>query len=179
MTPPRKTGFTLVELIAVVAIIGILASLILPALGTMRSRAESTKCLANLRQIGIALHLAASENANRFPYIETDPDQPVYPPEFDAKGLLATLEPYGLTERGVQCPTDLRTTDYFARKGSSYEWRPYVDGESLANPQYFKAFGTWPVPLSLVRIASDYEPLHQDAMNFLYADGHVRTFDKF
>lgn len=173
-----QRGFTLVELIAVIAIIAILASLLFPAIPAMMARAESTKCMSNLRQAGIALLLAAGENDNCFPYIESDPEQPVYPPEYEAKSLLATLQPYGLGEQHVQCPTDLNGANYFARKGSSYEWRPYVDGESIVDPQYYKPSGAWPVPPSRVRIATDYERIHNDGINMLYADGHVRGFDK-
>ena len=47
-------GFTLVEALVVAAVIAILASLVMPLLATGKRRAQSAKCLNNLRQLGIA-----------------------------------------------------------------------------------------------------------------------------
>lgn len=60
-------SFTLVELLVVIAVIGILAALLLPALGTAKSRGGTATCLSNLKQWGVALHLFASENHDRVP----------------------------------------------------------------------------------------------------------------
>lgn len=50
-----KQGFTLVELLAVMAIISILAALLLPAVNRARAEARIVQCKSNLRQIGMAL----------------------------------------------------------------------------------------------------------------------------
>lgn len=63
-------GFTLVELIVVVAVIAILISLLVPVLGRARSEAETVKCRANLKSLGLALNLYAQNNNQDYPVAE-------------------------------------------------------------------------------------------------------------
>jgi prepilin-type N-terminal cleavage/methylation domain-containing protein len=63
----KEKGFTLVELLVVIGIIAILIAILLPALSRARKQALRTQCASNLRQLGLALTIYASENKDAFP----------------------------------------------------------------------------------------------------------------
>lgn len=62
----KKTPFTLVEMLVVIAIISILAAILLPGIRKVMALTNMTKCKNNFRQIGMAMHMRANDHRGKF-----------------------------------------------------------------------------------------------------------------
>src|SRR5687767_11568388 len=62
-----RTGFTLVEMLAVIAIVAVLIAVLLPVLSSARRRANQVRCLASLKEIGNGFKLYAHDFEGAWP----------------------------------------------------------------------------------------------------------------
>lgn len=67
ISPRREHAFTLIELLTVIAIVGILAAILIPVVSRVRASARATECVSNLRQLSSAVTLYAQDNRGRLP----------------------------------------------------------------------------------------------------------------
>lgn len=106
----KNKAFTLIELLIVIAIIAILASMLLPALGRAREQAKKISCSGNLKQIGSGILMYASDEKGMLPpHGEVFPGNNVWQ-EYVAQNYLGVLKSsigaWSNTANPFICPSD-------------------------------------------------------------------------
>jgi len=142
----HDTGFTLLEVLVVVAVIAVLMAILLPSLKHARDAAKGIQCLSNLRQMAIASHSYANANEDLYPiayYMQMTPqlisfawdftttkDWSTTPPTTTVKaGLLWQNE--GL-ERIQQCPSFDGGHNWVADPFTGYNYNTSYIGHGAA-----------------------------------------------
>jgi prepilin-type N-terminal cleavage/methylation domain-containing protein len=155
-------AFTLIELLVVVAIIALLISILLPALGAARQQAQQTKCLANMRSLGMAAGNSLAERG-RFPLVtdETgiklaDPGRSKY--DYGSGGELLSWPMALAKANGI-------------RYGNNWDWGvraiSYADATGARKAQLNKMpVVEWLVcPSDKVRVATPWYPKNKSGSN--------------
>jgi prepilin-type N-terminal cleavage/methylation domain-containing protein len=130
----NQSGFTLLELLVVVSVIGLLVALALPAVQSSREAARRSQCANNLKQIGLALHNYETSNRS-FPLNwgnpRIDPERG-YPWYIDSRpySALTRLLPY------------VDQQPLYAAINFSVETYPNYDGSDFLTPQNLTAYAT-------------------------------------
>lgn len=114
-----RSGFSLLELVVTVGVIGMLAALLLPALNGARATARRAMCVSNLHQIGLAMAMYQDMHQGEFP--GTTHGAP------EERSWIYTLRPYlQNVDRVRVCPDDPKARQRVELKLSSYVLNEYV-----------------------------------------------------
>jgi prepilin-type N-terminal cleavage/methylation domain-containing protein/prepilin-type processing-associated H-X9-DG protein len=108
--PARLGGFSLMELLFVLVILGLLAALLFPVFGSAREKARQAACVGNMRQLGMAFRLYMQDNDEIFPINRTCVGGFMPPETPCAEGMtvLGWLDMVAVYTRGslFKCPSD-------------------------------------------------------------------------
>lgn len=183
-------GFTLIEILAVVAISAILVALLGPAIGRAYHASRRAACVSNLRQIVSASILYSAENENLLPFV-VDQNNHRW-----ARKLLPFVgdeqNTSGKTTNVFTCPADKIPRDETGHPPCSYglNIRVHVAGNAN-NTTKQKRMTDIPVPSGTILYGDSWRrdnnlsrslslqvamgDLHKDGSNYAFADGHVEN----
>ena len=106
-----RRAFTLIELLAVIAIVSLLIAITLPAIGSARETARRTKCLANLRSFGQGLATYMNDSQDVLPLVRPLHD-PNAPPNTNDPSLLDVMTVYLSVPKPVRADPNDPTSPY-------------------------------------------------------------------
>ena len=181
----KSTSFTLLELLITIVVIGILAGLLLPALGRAREEARKAKCLSNLRNIYLALSLYADDHANLYPFATGNIAWDAVDPTYGTYGWMQQLFSYIKNKKVYICPSVSGTQyGYFLGTRAAYKETgkaASVNRAKIKYPSLFVLGGCTTYPFDESDCdKDDYSqdcigwPTHGEGSNVLFADGHCR-----
>lgn len=181
----NKSGFTLVELLVVIALIAALGAILFPVFANARSRSRIAGCTANLRQIGQAVAMYKSDYDGTYPQgidgynrPHDDPNELgiIDPFLSSLPDIIEQLETYTKSKAVFRCPSDEgegQKVPVYERFGTSYHFVMLTGGETDE---------CWESPAELYYTADFSGTFHTSPKasiwsrksTFLLLDGHVK-----
>jgi len=167
MKPRITSGFTLVELLMIMVIISMVATLSMPAYTYLKKHAQNAQCISNLRSIHLGFTSYLSDHEAVWPQKPTN----VSGDEAVSNFWYTALQSYGLSISLWTCPTDFDTTDP-AQKAKLQQQNAFISSYMVTpyNPLPSTAY-QWYQPW----VVEKYENHGQgQGPNILMPDGAVR-----
>lgn len=155
--PNGRVGFTLVELLVVVAILSVLAALLLPALTRAKESARGTQCRHHLRQLGLAVRLYADEHDDAFPRSQHSAFAHGELPwgRSIAEQLGSSRKAWTNLLNGVyHCPSDRRTAPWSYGLNVYFELGP--DDDYAGKPATWRRTTALPHPVATILFAENH-----------------------
>ncbi|HEY3414137.1 MAG TPA: prepilin-type N-terminal cleavage/methylation domain-containing protein [Armatimonadota bacterium] len=122
-----RRGFTLIEMLVVVAIIGILAGILFPVFARARDAAFQTQCISNLRQLGVSLQAYMNDNEDKFPLAVDFTDYPLTAAAYEGSNIPHAVALVDQLENRTDDPVDGDTNG----GRIDHILRPYVKNEEI------------------------------------------------
>lgn len=165
-----RRGYTLVEVLIVIAIIVALAALIFPITRSAIAKSHQATCLGNLRSIGVGIEAYLQDHNNTMPELDAGRSALTE----DVPVLDVALHDYLENPEVFHCPAD---REQFQKSGSSYLWNSTQSGR---NKMKLVFFGVTDNP-SRIPLVTDKEAWHpgNSGVNILYADYSAAKEFKF
>lgn len=160
----QLAAFTLVELLVVVAIIAVLIAILLPSLNAARDQARTARCLANLKQIGLAMQTYADQNEDNLPIGDSNDYNTRWPSQIETQFRSNADGKWGsITSPVFKCPSAFLSTGYCHYSGHprllpQVENRPNNPSAGkwyMGDPYYSKTVNMTTTKKSKVTRASD------------------------
>ena len=162
---PKRSRFTLIELLAAISIIAILMGMLLQGVTMARRKSRMSVCAGQLRQIGIAVHGYANAYEDFLPNCSRLGPEPGFGLPSLRQSLIDEIE----EEAVYHCPADYGVDSLFAAVNTSYEWNTFISGKRIDR----STFTILDIEIK-APIVGDGDPFHDSVgRNYLYPDGHV------
>ena len=162
----RVRAFTLVEILVVITIVGILASLLIPALQKAMEKGATGVCMSNQRQIGLALLSCAKDNQGRLPNVYTIIGATVQDQWRDKIREYANLPVGKYAGRdSMRCPSAKKTNFSYGVPYATGARRVFsaIDQGTAPNPNYFGSQSLLCLSSSTIILADTYDPNNPDS----------------
>jgi prepilin-type processing-associated H-X9-DG protein len=156
-----RAGLSLIELLAVITLVGIMVLILVPVVTQVRENARQATCGSNLRQIGMVTFLYANDNKDRLPEITVG----YWPHDID-RSIMDHLTELGGTDMDMfYCPSDVSPGRWarWHNLNDAYMSISYVmlyHGTINVRPQYWNAMIREPEPFE-IRGQTYVEPISQ------------------